>query len=93
MLYVLGVLSIQKFSIKACIKNFGKDGEADVTKELTQNNDTQKYFYLNTKTLNADQRADDLASLMFMVENRYDKIKARSCEYGSKQIRIPGHKK
>ena len=64
-----------------------------MTNELTQHHDMQTYLPLNPKTLNADQHAEALASLIFMVENRYGRIKVTSCADGSKQRIIPGYKK
>ena len=64
-----------------------------MTKELTRNHDMQTYLPLAPKTLNADQRDEALASLMFLVENRYGRIKSGSCSDVSKPRRIMGYKK
>ena len=53
----------------------------------------QKYSPLYTKTLNAEQRDEASASLMFLVKNRDGRIKARCCTYGSKQRIRPDYKK
>ena len=53
----------------------------------------QTYLPLAPKTLNADQRDEALASLMFLVENRYGRIKSGSCSDVSKPRRIMGYKK
>ena len=67
--------------------------EAATKKESTQHNDMHIYLSLGTKNLNAEQRAEDLSSIIFLVEKRYGRIKARSCADGSKQRRRPGYKK
>ena len=84
MLHVLEVVLIQQFSLKYDLKHFGKEVEASVTKELTQHHDMQVYFSVYPNTLNTKQRAEDLAPLVFLVENRDGRIKDRSCSYRSK---------
>ena len=53
----------------------------------------QTYSPLDPNTLNAEQCAEDLAPLMFLVENPDGRTKSRSCIDGSKQRRIMGYKK
>ena len=86
----ISTVLIQQFSNKSGLKNLGKEGDAYVTKQLTQNHDIYIYFPLDTKTLNAEQCAESLTSLMFLVENRDDIINDISCAYINKQIRRPG---
>ena len=93
MLHVLGVVLIQQFSPKAGIKRFDKEGKAAAKKELTQHHEMQTYLHLYPKTLNTEQRDEDLASLMFLVEKLYGRIKAISCSYGRKQRITPCYKK
>ena len=63
-----------------------------MTKELTHNHDMQTYFPLDPNNLNMEQRTEGLVSLMFLVENKYGIIEAKSCSDGIKQRRRPGYK-
>ena len=56
-----------------------------VQKELNQMHDTQTYTPIETSTLSEAERKDAINQLMFMIEKRCGKIKARSCVDGRKQ--------
>ena len=84
--HVLGVALIETNSLKAGLKKFGDRGENAVTKELQQLHDMETYY---TKK----QKAEALASLMFLVEKRDGRAKACACADGSKQRRQPDYRK
>ena len=64
-----------------------------MTKCLTQHHGIHTDLTLYTKTLNAEQHDEALASLIFLLKYRDGRLKARSCADRSKQRRIPGYKK
>ena len=93
MMHVLGVVMIQQFSLNKGLKRFGKQGEEAATKELTQIHDMDTFFPVDPSTLSRAERAAALSSLMFLVEKRDGRIKARTVADGSKQKKQEGYKK
>jgi len=93
MMHVLGVAMIQQFSLKAGLKKFGKVGEKAAQAELQQLHDMHTYFPVDPTELSYAEKKEVLNSLMFLVEKRDGRVKARGVADGSKQRRRPGYKK
>ena len=78
MIYVLGVVIVQKFSLNRGIKEFG-DRDKDATmKELTQIHDMDTHHPLDASTLTWEQRKRALSSILFIVEKRCGDIKGKN---------------
>ena len=75
--YLLGVALVQTYNLKQGIKLFGKRAEDATTKEFTQLHDTEAFVPLDANTLSYEERREALNALLFLVEKRDGKIKAR----------------
>ena len=62
-------------------------------KELSQIHEMGTYVPLNAGELSPEQKAKALSSLMFIVEKRDGRVKARKCAVGSKQRTFEGYNK
>ena len=91
--YVLGVIMVQQFSLKAGINKFGDRAKEAVTKELTQLHDMETYVPMDPDKMTPQQKSEALNLLMFLVEKRDGRIKSHACADGSVQKRRPGYVK
>jgi hypothetical protein len=82
--YALGVALIT-YGIGPGIKKFQEQGEAGVTKELTQMHDMDVFRPIMKGDLTMDERKKALASLMFLKEKRDQSVKVRMCVDGRGQ--------
>ena len=89
MTHVLGAAIVQTFSIKKGLQVFGEKGKEAVRSELQQMQDMAVYTPMDASKLTPKQRRNALASLLFLVEKRDGKIKARNVADGSKQRTMP----
>ena len=60
---------------------------------MQQIHDLGTYIPMDEKSLSRGGKMNALSSLMFIVEERDGKIKARKCAAGSKQRTFPGYVK
>ena len=82
---ILGIAMAQHFIIRAVLNKFGSKGEKSVINDLTQLHTMSTYYPVDSTTLTKKQKLDALNYLMFLIEKRNGKIKARACSDGSKQ--------
>jgi hypothetical protein len=68
----------KQYGLKAGLKRFGSQGDAAVSKELSQ-------FHTFARTLIREERRNALSSLMFLTKKRTGEVKARACANGSVQ--------
>jgi Reverse transcriptase (RNA-dependent DNA polymerase) len=78
-------LSTPQMSMKKGISMFGEDGVAAVKKELQQLHDRKVMAVRHHTDLNAEQKREALAYLMFLKRKRCGKVKGRGCADGRKQ--------
>ena len=76
---------IQQYNLRKGLELFGDKAELETVKELSQIHEMGTYVPLDAGGLTAEQKAKALSSLMFIVEKRDGRIKARKCAVGSKQ--------
>ncbi len=74
-----------QYQLEAGIKQFGKQGESAVTKELNQLNKYKVFEPQNANNLSEEDKKKTLLSLIFLKEKRNGDIKARSCANGNTQ--------
>ena len=80
---ILGVAMEQHFSLTPILKKFGSKGEIEVSNELTKLHTMSTYYPVDPTTLTKQQNLDALNSLMFLIEERNEEIKAQACADGS----------
>ena len=73
---MIGIITIQQFSLISGLKRFGDRGKHAVTNELTQLHD-KIYIYMDPEMFSKEERACLMESLMFLVENIYSILKYR----------------
>ncbi len=71
--------------LEAGIKQFGKQGETAVTKELDQYNKYAVFELKHVRDLSEEDKKKALSSLIFLKEKKSGVIKACSCTNGSSQ--------
>ena len=76
---------IQTYSLNKGIKKFGESGKQAVNKELKQVHDRVVFEPIHVKDLTPLERKRAMESLLFLVEKRDGRIKARMCANGSTQ--------
>ena len=84
---------IHQYNLKKGLELFGDKAEIATVKELKQINDMGKYVPLEAAGPTPEQKAKALSSLMFIVEKRDGRVKARKCAVGSKQRTFEGYSK
>jgi len=90
---VLGVIMVNQFNLKRGLELFGDKAEIATVSELKQIHDMGTYVPLEASELTKEQKAKALSALMFIVEKRDGKVKARKCAVGSKQRTFEGYNK
>ena len=75
MLYFLGLVMVQQFSLNKVLKEFGDRAKESTMKELTQIHDMDTYRPLDASTLTWEQRKRSLSSLLFIVEKLVETLK------------------
>jgi hypothetical protein len=90
---VLGLIMIHQYNLKKGLELFGDKAETATVKELKQIHDMGTYVPLEAAGLTPEQKAKALSSLMFIVEKRDGRVKARKCAVGSKQRTFEGYSK
>ena len=80
----MGVAMAQVYSLKKGLKEFSQDGKNAVQSELQQNHNMDTYFPINSKELTRQQKRKALESLVNLVKEQYDQIKAQCGAAGSK---------
>ena len=56
-----------------------------MTSELVHLHEMETFAPIDANTITNKDIEKDLSSLLLMTENRYDRIKGRTCAYGRKQ--------
>ena len=72
----LGVMLVQKFSLKAGTAKFGNRAKMAVTKELTQLHDMKPYIPVDPDKMTPQQRQEALNSVIFLIEKWDMRIKS-----------------
>ena len=75
--HVLGVI-FQQYSLKAGLKQFGKEYRAAVNKELRQHHAMVMVTSMDGTNLPRQAKVDALGALMFLTKRRDGKVKART---------------
>ena len=88
--HVLGVILIHQYNLKQGLELFGDKAELATVKELKQIHDMGTYVPKLASELSAEEKKKALSSLMFIVDKRDGRIKARKCAVGSKQRTFKG---
>ena len=91
--HILGVILVQQFNLKKGLGLFGNKAEVATLKELKQIHDMGTYVLLKASKMSRKDKMQALSSLMFIVEKRDGRVKARKCAVGSKQRTFEGYKK
>ena len=76
---------VESYSLKAGIKRFGKKGEDAAIGEMKQLHDRKCFKPIRPQELTKEERRKVLETIIFIVEKRDGRIKARSCADGRKQ--------
>ena len=76
---------IQTYSLNKGIKKFGQKGKDAAIKEMKQLHDRTVFEGIKVKDMTPLERKRAMESLLFLVEKRDGKIKARTCANGSTQ--------
>ncbi len=74
-----------QYQLEAGIKQFGKQGEKTVTKELNQFYKYKVFAPQHANDLSEEDKRKTLSSLIFLKEKKRRSIKTRSCENGNPQ--------
>jgi hypothetical protein len=83
--HILGVILLHQYNLKKGLELFGEKGELATVKELKQIHDMGTYVPLEAGKLTPEMKKRALSALMFIVEKRDGRVKARKCAVGSKQ--------
>ena len=81
---------VQTYSLKAGLKKFGETGKESTLKEMKQLDDREVYYPVDVNDLTDQERARAMESLLFLVEKRDGKVKARFVANGSSQREYMG---
>jgi hypothetical protein len=84
-MYILGVVLAEQYSINKGIRLFGDRAKESISKELQQLHDYVTYRLVHAHELTAEEKKQALASLIFLTEKRCGRIKTRACVNGSTQ--------
>jgi len=76
---------VQTYSLKAGLKKFQESGKKATMGEMKQLEDRMVFYPIRVSQLTALERSRAMESLMFLVEKRDGRIKARFCANGSTQ--------
>ena len=76
---------VQPYSLKAGLKRFGEKGKISTLNEMKQLDDREVFYPINVNDLTDQERRRAMESLLFLVEKRDGKIKARFVANGSSQ--------
>ena len=82
---VKAVSFLQTYSLRAGIKRFEQDGEQAAMSEMKQLNDRRAFIPIDPNALSASERKKVLESLIFLVQKKDGRVKARTCANGSVQ--------
>ena len=90
---MLGVILVQQYNLKKGMELFGDRAKEATTKELQQIHDSGTYVPVMQKDVTREEKIKALYALMFIVEKRDGRVKARKVAVGSKQRTFPGYVK
>ena len=76
---------VESFSLKKGLKKFGQQGYEAAFGEMKQLHDRTVFKPIDVSKLTQQEKQRSLESLIFLVEKRDGRIKARTCANGSKQ--------
>jgi hypothetical protein len=76
---------IQTYSLKAGLKKFGERGKEAATSEMKQLQERAVFEPIRVEEMTQLERKRAMESLIFLVEKRDGRIKARTCANGSTQ--------
>jgi len=76
---------IQTYSLKAGIKKFGEQGRKAALDEMKQIHDRVVFRPIRINNMSETERKHAMESLMFLVQKKCGRIKARTCANGSTQ--------
>ena len=73
------------YSLKAALKKFKERGKEATMGEMKQLDNRQVYVAIKIEDLTVKERMKAIESLLFVVEKRDGRVKARFCANGSTQ--------
>jgi hypothetical protein len=76
---------VETYSLKKGLQKFGEKGHDAAFGEMKQLHDRQAFKPVNISTLSQEEKRRALDSLIFLVEKRDGRVKARTCANGSTQ--------
>jgi hypothetical protein len=76
---------IQTYSLKSGLKKFGERGETAATSEMRQLHERAVFEPIRVDDMTQLERKRAMESLIFLVEKRDGRVKARTCANGSTQ--------
>jgi hypothetical protein len=76
---------LETYSLKRGLKQFGKRGEEAALGEMKQLHDRGVFAPVDVKSLTQQEKQRAMESLIFLVEKRDGRVKARTCANGSTQ--------
>ena len=79
---MLGVILVQQYTLKKGMELFGDRAKEATTKELQQIHDFGTYVPVMQKDLTREEKIKALYALMFIVEKRDGRVKARKVAVG-----------
>ena len=90
---MLGVILVRQYNLKKGMELFGDRAKEATTKELQKVHDFGTYVPVIHKDLTQEEKTKALYALMFILEKRDGRVKARKFAVGSKQRTFPGYVK
>ena len=75
----------QTYSLRAALKKFKSKGKEATMSEMKQLDDRKVYYPIKVEELTQKERLKAMESLLFVVEKRDGRVKARFCANGSTQ--------
>ena len=81
---------VQPYSLKAGLKHFGERGKQSTLKAMKQLDDCEVFYLVNVDDLTDQERRRAMERLLFLVEKRDGKVKARFVANGSSQREYMG---
>ena len=90
---MLGVILVQQYNLKKGMELFGNRAKEAAENELQQIHDFSTYILVMPKELTREEKIKALYALMFIVEKRDSRVKARKVSVCSKQRTFTGYVK
>jgi len=90
---IMGLVLINRYNLKQGLNRFGAHEEEAVNSKLQQTHGIHIHIPMNPQKMTRAERLKASSALLFLVEKRDGKIKARKCVGCSQQCTQEGYKK